>query len=425
MGGSAVAGDVRPVGLPRAARRPRRREPESRCCPRTPGRTRCRGRVVLLAGTRPRRSRRSARRSRAGCRCCAITSGGTLAARGRRAGHRRSSASPAASSLEPRSGTWRSRRSARWRQWGSCRRSPATSTRRSAELDRARRGARAGRADAPSNPAKAARRADRRRHPVDLGRRGHRCGRRDAVEDPDERERQGARVRGLDVRARSQRGRRVDPPVRRQRCTLVIALRHDGEHQELAARFPLSLRHRARRGGRRSKRSAATGTSAARAVDVARRHGRLRERVRGHPPGRRPDAGRGDRATEGGPRRGREVSVEGRPGPGDDLAATARPRSCVSAPTSCRARASCWARGSGRRSATRSTRRRASRSPTFPGSRRRACPGTRDDSCSGGSRACRWPRSSAGCHFYEGHGMDVPALAAARSRTRSAPTRWC
>ena len=70
--------------------------------------------------------------------------------------------------------------------------------------------------DAPAErqSGEAARRGDRGPGPGDLGCRGHRGRRRGPLEDAVQRERQGAGMVVIDVRARSQRGRRMDRAVR-------------------------------------------------------------------------------------------------------------------------------------------------------------------------------------------------------------------
>ena len=217
-----------------------------------------RGRVVLLAATRPRRSRRSARRSRAGA--------GSLADHlGRHA--RRARQAPPGSPVVPVPGGFQPRAALGHLALRVARRArdggppPALAgdvDETVGELDRARRAARTGVA-ARRQPGEAARRRDRRPDPGDLGRRGHRCRRRDAVEDPDERERQGARVRGLDV-ASSTTTRSWGGPRRTASAARVDRAPPRRGAPGAGGAVPALLRHRARRGGRRSKRSAATGT---------------------------------------------------------------------------------------------------------------------------------------------------------------------
>ena len=97
---------------------------------------------------------------------------------------------------------------------------------------------------APGVPAtidlEAGRRGGRRVRACDVGRRGSGRGGRRALEDADEREREGARVRL--VAPELDHNEVVGWSQDRGHGYLVVALRHDGEHPDVAARFELSTR---------------------------------------------------------------------------------------------------------------------------------------------------------------------------------------
>ncbi len=84
---------------------------------------------------------------------------------------------------------------------------------------------------------------------------------------------------------------------RRGDGSFVVALRHEGEHPDVAARFPLSLEI-AREAGAVTEEVWATGRNRARALLFLRDHGRLRQLLRGARARGRSVAGRGDRAAE-------------------------------------------------------------------------------------------------------------------------------
>ena len=93
------------------------------------------------------------------------------------------------------------------------------------------------------------------------------------------------------------------------RAHTVIALRHEAEDPEIAARFPLSLQIAADAGAGHP-RGLGDGSERARSAAVADRARGLLERLRRDPQGRRSDAGRRDPAAEG---RARLVTEPNRP----------------------------------------------------------------------------------------------------------------
>ena len=192
-------------------------------------------RVLVVLGQHRRDAGRVPGGVKRGCR----VAGGDVGRNHRRRGADHGIAGVAslpASSRAPRSDISGSRRSERWRPWGSCRRSQTDVTEAVAESRRDHRdGARLSR---PRTTRRSAGDQDRRALPGHLGRRRHRFRGRSTLEDPDEREREDARVLVVDVRAGSQRGGGLDVAVRER--YFVVGLRHDGEDPQLAPRFPLS-----------------------------------------------------------------------------------------------------------------------------------------------------------------------------------------
>src|ERR687897_21679 len=146
-----------------------------------------------------------------------------------------------------------------------------------------------------------------------LGGGGDRRGRRGPLEDPVQRERQGAGLVGIDVRARSQRGRRLDRAVR----TLARRDRPPPRRRGPGDRRALPALARDRRGcGRVDRRGPDPRTLGARPPPGPDHAWGSRERLRRDPSGSRPDAGRRDPAAEGRARRG---TPEGVPRPGDGV----------------------------------------------------------------------------------------------------------
>ena len=209
MGGSAVAGDVRPRRSSASVSASPSTSTGAPCCPPTAGRTRwwsprrTRGNTAetLAAFARGGRARLPDRRDHLGRharRASRATPGSP------------SSASPAATSPGPRSGHLALRVARRAGGDGAPARSSADDVDETvAELDRASSGARSGVATR-RQPRQAARRTIGERIPVIWGAEGIGAVAAMRWKTPDERERQGARVRGLDVRARPQRGRGLD-----------------------------------------------------------------------------------------------------------------------------------------------------------------------------------------------------------------------
>ena len=180
MGGSAVSGDVvrsvflERLGLPVEVNR----SPvlPEHCDPHTLVVV-----LVVLGQHGGDARRRSVRRSERGCRVLVVTSGGTIADEAAAARRRDGARTSRLSSPARLSGIWGSRRSARSRPWGSCRRSPADVD-GGGRRDQSRARPRWDRTvPTEDNPAKALATEDRRSLPGHLGRRRHRIrGRRRA-----------------------------------------------------------------------------------------------------------------------------------------------------------------------------------------------------------------------------------------------------
>ena len=116
------------------------------------------------------------------------------------------------------------------------------------------------------------------------------------------------------------------------------------------------------------------------------------------------------------------MSTEGLPGPGDDL--PARAAAVVRARHRHRSRTSrsCSAPASARRSAMRSRKPPASRSPTCPGFPPPGVPGHAGRLVLGHLAGVPVAAFFGRVHFYEGHGMDVPALLPRLARELGAGT---
>ena len=424
MGGSAVAGDVVravfrerlgvPVDVNRGpdAARVLRARTRSWSCSSYSGNT-----SETLVGV-PRGARARVPRS------SAMTSGGTLADEAAEAGVAGGARARRASSRGRRSGTWGSRRSARSRPMGLL---PALAD--DVEETVAELAALVGRA----RPRRRRRRTTPRRRsprgsatgPGDLGRRGDRRRGGDALEDPDERERQGARV--LVRRCPSSTTTRSSAgPARTGERFSLIALRHDGEHPEIGRAVPARRTTSRATPGVDDRGGPGARDVAARAADVAD-HRRATSRACTSRSGAGVDPtpvavierlkaalGGSVSVTQGLARARRRPAGQRRRG---------RARR---APTSCPA--SGVVLGSGLGPALGDALEedaivrvhRSARVPAAGGARARGAARR-----SGSSPACRSRRSSGRVHFYEGHGMDVPALLPRLARRARAPTRWC
>ncbi len=189
----------------------------------------------------------------------------------------------------------------------------------------------------------------------------------------------------------------------------IVALRHDDEHPDVAARFPLSLEIARRAGaetrGGHGQRHVRRSLGCSRSWSCSATSPR---RTRASPAGWTRARSTRSFGAEG--RAGGVVVTAGLPGPGDDLAARRPPRSSGRATSSSRGSASCSARASGRRSATRLAEDASFAFTDLPGFPPSGVPGHAGRLVLGTLAGVPVAAFSGRVHFYEGHGMDVPAL---------------